>query len=432
MGRYTVLDCIGAGGMGVVYEAYDPELDRRVALKLLNATRDGSNVSEAQGELLGEAKSLARLSHPNVVAVYDAGRVADGVALGAVYLAMELVEGKTLRRWVDDQHDLQAAGWREIVEVFTQAGHGLAAAHTAGVIHRDFKPQNVLVSGSGRRQRVRVADFGLAVLEPTAASGPASGQSGELFPRVAGTPAYMAPEQLAGDEVGPHADQFAFCVALFEALFGSHPFKRETLIELADAVLHAEPELPAQSPRVPAWLRRVVLQGLARSPKDRHPSMDALVAQLSRDRFLWVRHGLLGAAALTILGGAAYAVHASMQPGEVRITVTNESNAPIEGASVVIGSDVLVAAGDCHEGDITAGTYTLHVSAKDHVTQTSAIEIERGGHHALTVTLRHEQGHVDLDVEPRGATVLVDGLDRGSKLVGLALDTGAHEVVVQK
>ena len=430
VGRYTVLGLLGAGGMGVVYEAYDPELDRKIALKLLRGSGNDSRASQARKEMVGEAKTLARLSHPNVVAVHDAGRVEHGAASGAVYLAMELVEGTTLREWVREREG--SGDWRSILEAYIEAGRGLAAAHRAGVIHRDFKPQNVLVSEDGDRLRVRVADFGLAVLEPTRGGGSSPEATGERLPKVAGTPAYMAPEQIALEEVGPAADQFSFCVSLFEAVFAVHPFRRDTILEQADAVLHAEPSVPGKGPRVPPWLRRVLMTGLAREPADRHASMDALVALLAHDRWQWLRRALLGAAAVTVIAGIGYGIAAWFEPGTVRVTVVDDAGNPLPDAIVRVGDQTLEVGPDGHTGELSAGTYRLDVIADDYETLSTAIDLVRGGEHVMTIALAHEQGKIGLEVQPRGATVLVDGVDHGSRLVDLSLDTGQHEIVARK
>ncbi|MEZ4428041.1 MAG: serine/threonine-protein kinase [Nannocystaceae bacterium] len=211
MGRFAVLRRLGAGGMGVVYEARDAQLDRRVALKLLQRLDDPGG--EGTARLLREAQALARLSHPNVVQVHDVGEHE-----GRVFLTMEFVAGPTLRAW-------QAAarrGWRAIVDMYIQAGEGLAAAHDAGLVHRDFKPENVLVAADGRP---RVLDFGLASLAGAASSAapadaPITARVADRFTRTGarlGTPGYAAPE-LRGGDVTPRADQYSFCVSLYEAL----------------------------------------------------------------------------------------------------------------------------------------------------------------------------------------------------------------------
>ncbi|HVK77016.1 MAG TPA: serine/threonine-protein kinase [Kofleriaceae bacterium] len=247
--RFVVLDRLGAGGMGVVYAAHDPRLERKVALKLIHARGE-----RARARVLDEARALARLSHPNVVAVYDASEVD-----GALYIAMELVAGTTARAWLAAARRPSA----EIVAVFAQAGRGLAAAHTAGLCHGDVKPDNILV-GDGA---VKVADFGLARAE---AGDDAAAIRG-------GTPAYMAPEQLAGGGADARADQFGFAVALYEALAGRRPYDGRSVDELA-AAMRAGP--PAPLTGVPARVAGAVARALAVDPAARWPSMTALLAAL--------------------------------------------------------------------------------------------------------------------------------------------------------
>ncbi len=285
VGRYVLLRRLGAGGMGEVHEAYDSQLKRNVALKLL-----WSEVARAE-EAPREALALARLAHPNVVTVFDAG-VADGQA----YLAMELVNGGTLRDWL-------AAGREpeELLRAFVEAGRGLAAAHAAGLVHRDFKPQNVLVAEDGR---VRVSDFGLAwaSASPAPAQRPpiATATSAPWTQRGGGTPEYMAPEQSRGQAATAQSDQYSFCVALHEALYGRRP-------ESQDGVLR-RPER-AGSPELWALIAR----GLSLAPKARHPSMEALLhalQELPRRRAARRRVRALALAALvTAALGAGNRLH---------------------------------------------------------------------------------------------------------------------------
>ena len=230
VGRFVVLDLLGRGGMGVVYMAYDPQLDRKVALKLL---RPGArDAIDARAHLLAEAQVTARVSHANVVAIYDVGSYRD-----QVFAAMEIVEGTTLRRWLADRRRT----WLEVVEVFLLAGEGLAAAHAANVVHRDFKPDNVLLGSDGR---VKVSDFGLAV-EPSPAR-----------PGIAGTPGYLAVEAVQSGRVDQRADQFSFCVALHEALHGRRPFAAHAIDELV-AEVRRGPAADATRRGVPArWSTR--------------------------------------------------------------------------------------------------------------------------------------------------------------------------------
>ncbi|HYH94860.1 tetratricopeptide repeat protein [Hyalangium sp.] len=284
LGRYTVLRQLGQGAMGVVLSAYDARLDRRVALKLLRAwSGERARIDEEQGRFLREAQAMARLSHPNVVGVYDAGRLEDGT----LFIAMEHVEGQTLRQWQ------QGRGWKEVLGQYRAAGRGLAAAHEAGLIHHDFKPDNVLVGADGR---ARVTDFGLARLSP----GPvASGSlepglpalptaSGAVAPltmrgdRWMGTPAYMAEEQFQGQRGDARSDLYAFCVALYEGLYGKVPYEAATVAELREAQRAGKVRPPEGVP-VPAWVARTVLRGLQREPVRRPSSMGEVLKALAED-----------------------------------------------------------------------------------------------------------------------------------------------------
>jgi sugar lactone lactonase YvrE len=251
VGRYQIIGALGAGGMGIVYEAHDRELGRRIAVKILR----GSGPPELQRELvLREAQALARLSHPNVIAVYDVAWVGERICV-----AMELVDGGTLREWLRKAKRQP----REVLSVLLQAGRGLAAAHAAGMVHRDFKPDNILVGLDGR---ARVTDFGLARL---AADRPERA--------LIGSPAYMAPEQLAGDEAGPRSDLFSFCATAWEALAGERPFSGKSVEELRAAIARGEVRgAPPQK------FRAALLRGLAAAPEARPASMDALLGTLER------------------------------------------------------------------------------------------------------------------------------------------------------
>jgi eukaryotic-like serine/threonine-protein kinase len=278
IGRFELRELLGAGAMGVVYAAYDPELDRMVALKLLRELPGRAQDPERHRRLQREAKAMARLRHPNVVQVHEVGTHED-----QTFVAMELIAGCSLREWM-------AAGprpWAETLEVFVAAGHGLAAAHSSGLLHRDFKPDNVLLEAASGR--AFVSDFGLArplalversivdtaeeLVEDTLAE--SLTQTGTCV----GTPAYMAPEALGGAPLEARADQFSFCAALYEALYGVRPFAGRTLTELTLAKTRREliAPTPARARSVPRWLRRVVLRGLAPEPSDRFASMDALL-----------------------------------------------------------------------------------------------------------------------------------------------------------
>jgi tetratricopeptide (TPR) repeat protein len=297
--RFTVTEQLGAGGMGVVLAAHDPRLDRKVALKLV---RGNDLAAGGRARLLREGHAMARLSHPNVLTVYEAGTVDDDV-----FLVMELVEGRTLRAWLAERE----RSWREVVDVFVAIGRGLVAAHAAGLIHRDLKPDNVLV---GRDDRPRVMDFGLvAAAGEVVAPGPRGGSMLEVeltqTGSIMGTPVYMAPEQHLGEEVDARADQWAYCASLFEALWRRLPFGGKTLDAIRDAVLHEAPAEPTGG-RAPASVRRVVMKGLARDPAKRYASMAALLDDLiavgvRRRRIAIAAAGL---AVASIGGGAAWAL----------------------------------------------------------------------------------------------------------------------------
>jgi len=270
LGRYVILDCLGSGGTAVVYGAYDPELERKVAIKLLRTDLPGLGTPEAnRSQLLAEAQAIARLSHPNVIVVYDVGTFGD-----RVFLAMEFIRGKSLRGWLEDRPRL----WGEILRIFLQAGEGLWAAHQSGLIHRDFKPDNVLVDGE---DRARVTDFGLALalrrqeIEGVSTSSAESAPSALGKHALVGTPAYIAPEQWKAQPADQLSDQFSFCVALYEALYGERPYPGKT-----SASLGLVPELVEET-AVPSWVRRVVLRGLNPRPAARYRSMQQLLQALT-------------------------------------------------------------------------------------------------------------------------------------------------------
>jgi serine/threonine protein kinase len=269
--RYRILGCIGQGGMGIVYAARDERLGRTVALKLLRP-----ELSQMGGDLAGEAQSLAKLSHPHVVAVFDVGEHE-----GQVFVAMEYVEGESLRRWLGT-----ARGLAEILDVYLAAGEGLAAAHRAGLVHRDFKPDNVLVGADGRP---RILDFGLARATEREHGGQppsfaddaeATATSVSRYGVLLGTPAYMAPEQHLGERSDARSDQFGYCVALYQAIYRALPFPSEDLRALSLAIVTGRHTPPPSVPGVPDRLRRLILRGLSVNPRDRYPDMDTLLAEL--------------------------------------------------------------------------------------------------------------------------------------------------------
>jgi len=419
IGRYIVLGLVGRGGMGDVYAAYDPELDRKIAVKLLRTkSRAGQGATEGRTRLLREAQAIAKLSHGNVVVVYDVGTFQD-----AVFIAMEFIEGDTVRYWLN----AESRDWRDVMRVFVAAGRGLAAAHEAGIVHRDFKPDNVMVGQDGK---VRVMDFGLARQQsdttavdadlrrggdgappyvnsamevargslgslsssalgvsvaspttattappppapPTPAPPAASADAAALAAAAAsepdavdenatrvlstsrsstprpgrpvttesfasarraldaeltqtgamlGTPAYMAPEQFASRPGDARTDQFSFCVALYESLYGERPFDGKNLMKLIAAVTTGTVREPPAGTKVPAWVRKVLVRGLRPAADQRYPSMTELLDALERDPSVARRRWGMGVAAslvvATIAFGASRSLGARQSPCE--------------------------------------------------------------------------------------------------------------------
>jgi serine/threonine protein kinase len=365
VGRYEIESRLGAGGMGVVYRAHDPDLERPVAVKLLHA--DSSTDDKARARMLREARALAKLSHPNVITVYDVG-----TDDGRVFVAMELVAGRDLRRWLEQSKG--AADWREVLELFIAAGRGLAAAHEASLIHRDFKAENVLVGNDGR---VRVLDFGLARVHDNVAGRDAQSEAGRAPPpdlqqtdgaphdqaiaglptlafsggltetgALLGTPLYMAPELYAGKSADERSDQFAFCASLYEGLYRQLPFGSRTLAAHVEAVRAGEVvEPPADSP-VPASLWTIIARGLAPDPHARHDDMGSLLAALeavARERpetepvrasgsRRWLAVGSLVVLAVAGLIGMELGVFAGLGPASSH--ARGEEGSPVELAAV--------------------------------------------------------------------------------------------------
>lgn len=342
LGRYVVLGELGRGGMSVVYAAYDPELDRRVALKVVRADQMSAT---HRARLHREAQALARLSHPSVVTVFDVGDLATDT-----FVAMELVDGMSLREWSKQQRT-----WREVVRVVLAAGRGLAAAHAAGIVHRDVKPDNIMLSPAGA---VKLVDFGLArdlgdrsidsvdsqeILSEDPVTPPEdsltssnSGSLGAARPLeaitqhgyIVGTPAYMPPEQRSRTpEADERSDQFSLCATLYEALYHQRPFTtskrevldRQELVTRSDKPGTDTRTLAAPPPKdsdVPAWLQKVVTRGLAVDPKQRYPSVDALLADLERDPQRTRRRVLATAGVLVAVAAVATLVTYKMMPAQ--------------------------------------------------------------------------------------------------------------------
>ncbi|HVG61667.1 MAG TPA: tetratricopeptide repeat protein [Hyalangium sp.] len=335
VGRYLILERVGQGGMGVVYAAWDPDLGRRVAIKLLRTDKPhAEGRSVAQARLLREAQAMAKVSHPHVISIFDVSTLGEDV-----FLAMEYVDGSNLRRWLKEQ----PRPWRQVLDVYLAAGRGLAGAHAAGLVHRDFKPDNVLLGKDGR---VRVTDFGLARLaaEEEAEAGVSTlpdltslddGPGLSQLTRegvVVGTPRFMAPEQIRGSAPDARSDQFSFCVALYHALYGDWPLENprpsapgadssrgssrkgaSRPSEGAGGERPADPAtgvfLPPRDSQVPGFVWKVLLRGLSPAPKDRFPSMEALLAQLEAQPRKARRVAVAASLAL-VMGAGGYAWYA--------------------------------------------------------------------------------------------------------------------------
>jgi tetratricopeptide (TPR) repeat protein len=317
--RYRIERRIGAGGMGVVFVAFDPELERNVALKLLRDCRDDAD------RLRREARALAALSHPNVVAVHDVGEHG-----GQLFLAMEYVDGGSFRDWI-----AKPRPWREVVRAIVSAGRGIEAAHAAGLVHRDIKPDNLLVSRDGR---VCVTDFGIvASANRTRPDDVQLTVPGAMI----GTPAYMPPEQLTGN-ADARSDQFSLCATAFEALFGTRPFAGSTVEAIVAAIV--EGEIVETRRDVPRWLRAAIVRGLAPEPAQRWPSVGALCDELERRQHRPRRWLIAGGIATAALAGSAAAWLArpastpSLPPCDAKVPEATWSTARAGKLAPIIGA----------------------------------------------------------------------------------------------
>ena len=324
LGRYVVVDVLGRGAVGVVYAAYDTQLDRRLAIKVLRPELTSvGDTTEIESRLLREAQAMARLTHPNVVAVHDVGTYEH-----RVFLAMELIDGVTLKEWLRTRHPLRAR-----LATLRDAGRGLAAAHARGLVHRDFKPENVLVGVDGR---VVVVDFGLARAQGDATPETPLPQAERrlrevesanrpddplhspltLTGSVLGTVGYMAPEQAFGEAANQATDQFSYAATLYVALYGEKPFPDPTIEGYLEQVYAPVPE-PKDGEDVPAWLRRIALRGLSPDPAARFPSMEAMLAALDKDPTVAWRRAALVLVALLVLGAGALALTNGLRQREL-------------------------------------------------------------------------------------------------------------------
>jgi len=375
VGRYVVLEQLGAGGLGVVYAAYDPELDRKIALKLIHPSRV---TREAAQRLQREAQALARLQHPGVAMVFDAGAYGEGA-----FIAMELVDGVTLDVWA------RTGGlrWRAIRDVLVAAGEGLAAAHRQGLVHRDFKPKNVIVDADGRP---RVLDFGLACASgPTdrgdaiATTSQSIGLLHEALTQTGatlGTPRYMAAEQFAG-RADARTDQWAFCATAWECFYGIPPFPADDVVTLRQRVAEGVPApVPPGNP-TPAWIERVLRRGLEATPSQRFATMEDLLTALRRDKQSRKRWALaLVAVASLSAVGTAVAMEA-LRPGPTQASRAEVENLEREARAAAADGHFIYPSAERPE----AGTALLRVLALEQLQGPSARDA-----HARATELRRE------------------------------------------
>jgi eukaryotic-like serine/threonine-protein kinase len=372
IGRFVVLDRLGEGGMGTVWAAWDPELDRRVAIKV---TRRRIDRARSVARMRREARALARLDHPNVVTVHEVDVIDDHL-----YIAMELVRGGTLTTWCEDHPAGEPGRFAELLPLAIQAARGLAAVHGAGMVHRDLKPSNMLVDEGGR---LCLTDFGLARLGDARATGEpetserGSADEGEPVDpagsltragEVLGTPAYMAPEQLEG-RADALADQFSLCATLWEAAYGVRPFAGLTPLARLEAIAEGRPTLPATAHAVPAWFRGVLRRGLMQEPAQRWPDVLALLRALERGRDRRRDRWRVVAGVVALAGVAAWGAWVRMEPG-LWCGAGGDALAPAWGpdqraAIAVHHEPAMVAALDAYgEAWVAAYTETCHAYAE--------------------------------------------------------------------
>jgi tetratricopeptide (TPR) repeat protein len=388
VGRYVIIDELGAGAMGRVYAAFDPRLDRKVALKLIRSQHVfGSRSDRGAARLLAEAQALARLAHPNVVGVHDV-EIVDG----SVAIAMEFVAGTTVRGWLATPRS-----WREIVAVLASAGSGLAAAHRAGIIHRDFKPDNVMIGDDGR---ARVVDFGLARADaPSSDADEARVSLGGVATAtpldtathgIAGTPAYMAPELYGSGSADARSDQFSFCVALYEALYGRRPFEGNSPATMLINVV-AGRILAPEGREVPAWVHRVIVRGLAARPEQRHASMDDLLAALARDPSERRRRIVVVGAAVAVFAGGVAATWRAARPDDPCDSNGAELAGIWDDEVREHVADALVATG-------VAWAENARVEVERRLDEFAAAWIEMSQDNCAATHVRHEQSDAMLDL----------------------------------
>lgn len=440
LGRYRIERELGRGASGVVFLARDPELDRNVALKVLRPHVGASG--KGRERFFREARVLAGLVDPGLATVFDVGSapLAGVFDLGerddeVFYIVMEYVAGTDLAKWLAAQRH----PWRDIVRVFSLAGRGLMAAHRRGVVHRDFKPGNVLMSTDGA---VKVADFGLArglatsgeersAPEPSACELPLDSASAALTRTggTVGTPMFMAPEQHEGKHVGPRADQYAFCVALYHAFVGEYPFQAGTLASLWREKAKRAPAPWPQGSEVPRWVRAVVERGLKPKPSDRFASMGDLLSRLEKSpqrRAVQASSWLLVPIALA-WGGTE--VYEATRPSTVHLDVRSNVGQPLADLEVRVDGDLEAVHGATLR--VGAGRHLIEVRAAQHESAARTVDAKAGGDIQLDVVLARQVGTVDVSAHPGAARIFIDGVDHGSRVRDLPIPTGEHAFEVR-
>ncbi len=419
--RFVILRQLGVGGCGRVYLAYDTDLDRRVALKQLLG-RD--EVDQAQ--LVKEAQLLAQVRHPHIVNVHDITAVSTPSGSERLCIIMEFVEGETLRQWLNAQERSQA----EVLRVMCEAGRGLAAAHEAGIIHRDFKPDNVLIDGDGR---ARVLDFGLSQ-GPQAQTNPdpaamTDSEDEVQAVRITGTPSYMAPERFLDPKGDVRSDIFSFAATLWEGLTGVRPFRGKNIFAIRRRILEGALEEVPRGRRMSRRIERIVRQGLATDPEQRHGSMPEILAELERDPWRRLRFAAAILGALLVCGALVILIGYATRPARIEVDVAGPWG-PVRPSAVWVDAHPLTVVNGGAVGDVAPGVHRLRVEAAGMLAAEDVVELERGATRQHSVVLSPQQGTLNLEAAPTGASVSIDGVEYGSRLRDHELDIGEHHVRV--
>lgn len=412
--RYIILRLLGSGGFGRVSLAYDSELDRKVALKQLYRRTD----SEL---LMREAQLLAQLRHPNIVSVHDIAEVATPRGR-RLCIVMEYVEGVSLKQWLKTPRRRH-----EVLRVLCEAGRGLAAAHNAGIVHRDFKPANVLLDSQGR---ARVLDFGMSQRPKTEDHVEESLDSYESISRdtpgtIAGTPAYMAPELFSEPQGNVASDVFAFGVTLWEALTGARPFQGKSIAALRARIVAGELEEPRK--RIPRRMLRIAKRALAYDPEDRYPDIGSLLVDLTYNPWQPVRQVALALASVLTLAAAYVLIVFATRPAHVEVSVAGPDG-PLQPSGVWVDDTKLERTTNGASGLADPGLHLLRVEAEGMELEQAIVNLERGMTHQRTVVLNPQTGMLDIQASPTGASIWIDDIEYGSRIYNQKLRIGQHHL----